>query len=198
MADDTRGEAWLKAIEARHRAATAGPFRVEKSVHEDSVHYWIRTAQDFVWPAEKSGRPSPSPRFLAWMSGSLGEARSSHLRFDPNDYRDDGQILADATFLAFAWADVAEMAAALRAAWNESRDLRGARAALDAASVEAESLGLVRGVESLREWIGGYVRTLKGRLALAETRCDELTKERDHLRTALRAALARACDGEAE
>jgi hypothetical protein len=60
MADDTRGEAWLKAIEARHRAATAGPFRVEKSVHEDFVHYWIvaLARRDLVtwWMAYAKGR----------------------------------------------------------------------------------------------------------------------------------------------
>lgn len=73
---------------------TPGPWEFEKeeSRYQGSVHYSIKTSY-------KPAAHPHSPRFIAWMCGSLGEA--SHNR-DPKDYRDDPEIEADCRLIAAA------------------------------------------------------------------------------------------------
>lgn len=103
MSDDRitdLGEDGLLAIQQRHLAATPGPCVVEKSIYERmSVHYTVRT-RDAVVPRANA---TPSPRYIAWFCGSLGEALGHR---KASEYPDDPETLADATFYARAWEDV--------------------------------------------------------------------------------------------
>jgi hypothetical protein len=77
-------------------AATPGPYVVEKRAYErTTVHYWIRTRD----PVEARVGAPPCQRSIAWMTGGLGQYVYPR---DPNEYRGDPQIAADATFFAEA------------------------------------------------------------------------------------------------
>lgn len=75
--------------QAKH---TPGPWELEKRECQSlgSIHYAIKTSYK---PTEHGW----SPRFIAWMAGSLGESLP-HRR--PDDYRDDPHVEADARLIA--------------------------------------------------------------------------------------------------
>ena len=79
------------ATQATH---TPGPWELEKTDCRSlgSVHYAIKTSY-------KASEHQWSPRFIAWMAGSLGE---SHPSRKMDDYRDDPMVEADARLIACA------------------------------------------------------------------------------------------------
>lgn len=88
----------IQEIRERLSKATKHKLTVEKNVREleDSVHYTIQTAKklpEHPW----------SPRFIAWMCGSLGEALHNR---DPKESRDDPEVEGDAQLFAHANSDI--------------------------------------------------------------------------------------------
>ena len=110
------------------RAATPGPWVVDKRKIHDSVHYTIRTRD------RQPERPH-SEAYLFWMCGSLGQAAYNS---NPADYADDqivkrnGDFIAESRTLLPALADALEIERKARAEWEiEAQDLRDRVVQLD-------------------------------------------------------------------
>jgi hypothetical protein len=96
---DAEISAICKAAREREAKATPGPLTFEKKECRDlgSWHYAIKTAYNH--PAHPH-----SPRFIAWLCGSLGEITPS--RRTPDDARNDPEIEADIEFFIKAHEDI--------------------------------------------------------------------------------------------
>ena len=99
----------LEEMEQRASKSTEGPLTFEKheSFLQGSWHYAIHTVKNMP-------EHPHSPRFVAWMCGSLGESLPS--RNHPEDYRSDPQIEADADFFAHSRTDLPRLVASYREA----------------------------------------------------------------------------------
>ena len=126
------------------RAATPGPWVVDKRKIHDSVHYTIRTRD------RQPERPH-SEAYLFWMCGSLGQAAYNS---NPADYADDqivkrnGDFIAESRTLLPALADALEIERKARAEWEiEAQDLRDRAVQLESWVAQARPV-----IEAVREW----------------------------------------------